>query len=47
MKTFLGFEVSYTLWKYKIISYIQVHLVAVLKWRRLVDVFGSLSQTAP
>ena len=37
MNTFLGFEVSYAPWKYKIISYIQVHLVAVLNWCLLVD----------
>ncbi len=39
MKKCLGYEVSYTPWKYKIISYIQVHLVAVrvLKRRPLAD----------
>ena len=37
MKTYLVFEVSYAPWRYKIISYIRVRLVVVLKWRPLSD----------
>ena len=37
MKTFLGFEVSYAPCKYKINSYIQVHLVVLVKRRPLAD----------
>ena len=37
MKTFLGFEVSYAPCKYKINSYIRVHLVVLVKWRPLAD----------
>ena len=37
MQTFLGFEVSYALCKYKINSYIRVHLVVLVKWLPLAD----------
>ena len=37
MKTFLGFEVSYAPSKYKINSYIRVHLVVLVKWCPLAD----------
>ena len=55
MKTFSGFEASYAPCKYKIISYIRVNRVVVLKWRPLADsvivapladVFSSILQIA-